>query len=60
LGAFRIAKATHAPKEVPVVDAALAFTGRLMTVFGPVIQPSAGPDEDMLEVFEFGNLGPCR
>jgi hypothetical protein len=50
LGAFRIAKATHA---------ALAFTGRLMTVFGPVVQPSAGPDEDMLDVFEFGNLGLC-
>jgi hypothetical protein len=48
LGAFRIAKATHA---------ALAFAGRLMTVFGPVIQPSAGPDEDMLDIFEFGNLG---
>lgn len=31
LGAFLIAKATHAT---------LAFTGRLMTVFGPVIQPS--------------------
>jgi hypothetical protein len=37
LSAFRVAKATHAPKEVPVVDAPLAFACRLMAVLCAVV-----------------------
>ena len=48
LRAFRIAEAPHA---------SLAFAGWLMTVFGPVIDPRAGFNEDVPDVNQFRNLG---
>lgn len=44
----RIAEATHAT---------LPLTCGLVTVFGSVIQPSAGFDEDMFDVRQLGDLG---
>ncbi|CAB3809440.1 hypothetical protein LMG28688_06993 [Paraburkholderia caffeinitolerans] len=48
LRALTIAEATHA---------SLAFARRLMTVFGPVVQPRTGFDECVPDVGELGNLG---
>jgi len=48
LRALRIAEAAHA---------SLAFSRRLVTVFGSVIDPRAGFDEDVPDVSQFGNFG---
>lgn len=50
LCAFRIAKAAHA---------SLAFTCRLVAVFGPVVQSRCSFDEHVLYVHKFRNLGFC-
>ena len=51
LGAFRIAKTTHA---------ALALSRRLMAVFSTLVDPGTGFDEDVLDVCQFGDLSFCR
>ena len=41
LCAFRVAKAAHAPKEVPLGDATLAFARRLVAVLCAVVQSTS-------------------
>jgi len=50
LGAFRIAKTTHA---------ALALSRRLMAVFSTLVDPGTGFDEDVLDVDQLGDLSLC-
>jgi len=47
LSAFRVAEATHP---------ALAFSRRLMAIFGTVVDPSTGFDENVSDVCQFGNF----
>lgn len=60
--AFR--KATTGPKPYLLSDglgdAALEFTRRLMAIFGRVVDPSPGIDEDVLDVDPTGDLSLCR
>jgi hypothetical protein len=48
LSAIGIAEASHAP---------LAFTRGLMTIFGPVVYPGTGLDEDVFDGGELGYFG---
>jgi hypothetical protein len=57
LCAIRIKEATHAPKEVPLGDSAFAFKRRLMASFGTVVHPSTGFDENLFDIYQFGDLG---
>jgi hypothetical protein len=49
--AFRDPEASHT---------ALAFTRRLMAVFGPVVHASTDPDEDVFDFGQFRDLSLCR
>jgi len=50
LCAFRVAKAAHAPKEVPLGNSTLTFARRLMAVLRPIVQSSGRFDEHMLHL----------
>src|SRR3979490_821301 len=56
LCAFRVAKATHAPKEVPLGDATLAFARWLVAVLCAVVQSGGRFDEHVLHVRKFRDL----
>jgi hypothetical protein len=58
--AFEVRKTTHALEEVPLGDAALAFSRRRMAVFGTVVDRGAAFDEDVLDVDRLGDLGLFR
>src|SRR5258708_13892832 len=60
LCAFRVAKAAHAPKEVPLGDATLAFACRLVAVLCAVVQSGGRFDEHVLHVRKFRDLRFCR
>jgi len=60
LCAFRVAKAPHAPKEVPLGDATLAFARRLVAVLCVLVQSGCRFDEHVLHVRKFRDLGFCR
>ena len=60
LCAFWVAKAAHAPKEVPLGDATLAFARRLVAVLCAVVQSGCSFDEHVLHVRKFRDLGFCR
>jgi hypothetical protein len=57
---FRVAKTTHAPKEIPVVDSPLAFACRLVAVLCEVVQSGCRFDEHVLYVGKFRDFGFCR
>jgi hypothetical protein len=60
LSATRIAKAAHAPKEVPLGDVAFAPAGRLTAVLGTVVHACSRFDEHVLHVSELRNVSPRR
>src|ERR1700688_4612590 len=60
LCAFRVAKAAHAPKEVPLGDATLAFARWLVAVLCAVVQSGGRFDEHVLHVRKFRDLRFCR
>jgi hypothetical protein len=60
LCAFPVAKAAHAPKEVPLGDATLAFMRRLVAVLCAIIQSGRSFDEHVLHLHKFRDLGFCR
>jgi hypothetical protein len=60
LSALRQPEAAHAPQEVPLGDAALAFTRGLMTIVGAMVHARAAFDEHVPDVGELGDLGLCR